>query len=66
MEATRKFYTGYLGLPEQTGVRDAEHGGLTRMVFKVNEHQFVQVLPELKDPKQNRLIDIAFETSNAE
>lgn len=66
IDATRKFYTGYLGMPEQTGVKDAEHGGLTRVVFKVNEHQFVQVLPELKDPKQNRLIDIAFETSNAE
>ncbi len=66
MDATRKFYTGYLGMPEQRGVKDAEHGGLTRVVFKVNDHQFVQVLPELKDPKQNRLIDIAFETTNAE
>jgi len=66
MDATRKFYTGYLGMPEQAGVKDAEHGGLTRVVFKVNDRQFVQVLPELKDPKQNRLIDIAFETTNAE
>lgn len=66
MDATRKFYTGYLGMPEQAGVKDAEHGGLTRAVFKVDEHQFVQVLPELKDPKQNRLIDMAFETTNAE
>src|SRR3954468_21192677 len=66
MPATRKFYTEYLGLPELPGVKDAANGGLTRTVFKVNERQFVQVLPELKDPKQNRLIDIAFETSNAE
>jgi catechol 2,3-dioxygenase-like lactoylglutathione lyase family enzyme len=63
MTATRKFYTEYLGMPEQAGVKD---GALTRVVFKVNDRQFVQVLPELKDPKQNRLIDIAFETTNAE
>ncbi|HEY6183636.1 MAG TPA: VOC family protein [Terriglobales bacterium] len=66
MDATRKFYTGYLGMQEQPGVKDADNGGLTRVVFKVNDRQFVQVLPELKDPKQNRLIDIAFETTNAE
>jgi catechol 2,3-dioxygenase-like lactoylglutathione lyase family enzyme len=66
MEATKKFYSGYLGMQEQAGVKDAENGGLTRVVFKVNDRQFVQVLPELKDPKQNRLIDIAFETTNAE
>jgi catechol 2,3-dioxygenase-like lactoylglutathione lyase family enzyme len=65
LAATRKFYTEYLGLSEQKGVKDADTG-LTRAVFKVNDHQFVQVLPELKDPKQNRLIDIAFETTNAE
>ena len=66
MAATRKFYTGYLGLEELPGVKDEADGGLTRAVFKINDRQFVQVLPELKDPKQNRLIDIAFETSNAE
>jgi len=61
MDGTRKFYTGYLGLPELS--KDAVPGAA---VFQVDEHQFVQVLPELKDPKQNRLIDMAFETSNAE
>ena len=66
MAATHKFYTEYLGMPEQPGVKDEANGGLTRTVFKVNDRQFVQVLPELKDPKQNRLIDIAFETTNAE
>lgn len=63
MAATRKFYTGYLGFQELPGMKDGE---LTRAVFKINDHQFVQVLPELKDPKQNRLIDIAFETNHAE
>ncbi len=66
LEATRKFYTGYLGLEEMPGVKYETDGGLTRAVFKINDHQFVQVLPELKDPKQNRLIDIAFETTSAE
>jgi catechol 2,3-dioxygenase-like lactoylglutathione lyase family enzyme len=66
MAATRKFYTKDLGLPEQAGIKDDEDTGLTRAVFEVNARQYVQVLPELKDPKQNRLIDMAFETTNAE
>ncbi len=61
MDATRKFYTTYLGLPELA--KDTVPGS---SVFQVDEHQFVRVLAELKDPKQNRLIDMAFETSNAE
>jgi catechol 2,3-dioxygenase-like lactoylglutathione lyase family enzyme len=64
MAATRKFYTSYLGFEEIAGAKD--DSGLTRAVFKVNDRQFVEVLPELKDPKQNRLIDMAFETTNAE
>src|SRR4051812_26964025 len=36
MEATRKFYTGYLGLEEQSEVKDPANGGRTRTVFKVN------------------------------
>ena len=64
MDATKKFYTGYLGMQELPGVTYDGDGGLTRVVFKVNNMQFIQVLPELKDPKQNRLIDIAFLTTN--
>jgi len=66
MDATRKFYASYLGMEEVTGVKDASNGGLTRTVFKVNDRQYVQVLPELKDPGQSRLLEIAFETTDAE
>ena len=66
MAATRKFYTDYLGFEEVTGVKDTANGGLTRTVFKVNDRQYVEVLPELKDPGQGRLLEIAFETTDAE
>lgn len=65
LDATRKFYSGDLGLEEIAGIKNSENG-LTRSVFQINSRQFVQVLPELTDPKQNRLIEIAFETTNAE
>jgi len=66
MDATRKFYASYLGMEEVAGVKDPANGGLTRTVFKVNDRQYVQVLPELKDPGQSRLLEIAFETTDAE
>jgi catechol 2,3-dioxygenase-like lactoylglutathione lyase family enzyme/predicted enzyme related to lactoylglutathione lyase len=36
-----------------------------RAVFKVNDHQYIDVLQELKNPSEDRLVEIAFETSNA-
>jgi len=32
----------------------------------VNDHQYIEVFPELKDPKQDRLSHVSFETSDAE
>ena len=34
--------------------------------FKVNDHQYIEVFPELKDPKQDRLSHISFETTDAQ
>jgi catechol 2,3-dioxygenase-like lactoylglutathione lyase family enzyme len=68
LDASRKFYTGILGFEEPfTYSRPAsEGGGLLLTYFKVNDHQYVELFPELKDPKQDRLSHIAFETSDAE
>src|SRR5579864_4778502 len=68
LEGARKFYGDVLGYQEPfTFSRPAsEGGGLLLTYFKVNDHQYIEVFPELKDPKQDRLSHIAFETSDAE
>ena len=68
LEAARKFYGGVLGYQEPfTYSRPAsEGGGLLLTYFKVNDHQYIEVFPELKDPKQDRLSHISFETDNVE
>ena len=63
--AARKFYTGLLGFQEPFSLNKPD-GSLTLTYFKVNDHQYIEVFPELKDPKQDRLSHISFETTDAE
>ncbi len=65
LAAARKFYNGVLGLQEPFTVDDPP-GKLLLTYFKVNDHQYIEVFPELKDPKQDRLSHISFETTDAE
>ncbi|MCU1299271.1 MAG: hypothetical protein JWO91_3549 [Acidobacteriaceae bacterium] len=66
--AARKFYAGVLGFQEPFSLdKPAGEGtGLLLTYFKVNDHQYIEVFPELKDPKKDRLSHISFETSDAE
>jgi catechol 2,3-dioxygenase-like lactoylglutathione lyase family enzyme len=67
LAAARKFYGDILGYQEPfTYDRPASEGGLLLTYFKVNDHQYIEVFPELKDPKQDRLSHISFETDNAD
>jgi lactoylglutathione lyase len=68
LEGARKFYGGVLGFQEPfTYSLPASEGGRFLLTyFKVNDHQYIEVFPELKDPKQDRLSHISFETSDAE
>lgn len=68
VEAARKFYTGVLGYAEPFHLDKPkeEGGGLSMTFFKVNDHQYVEIFPELKGPDDDRLNHIAFETTNAE
>ncbi|HEY1272260.1 MAG TPA: VOC family protein [Terriglobales bacterium] len=68
LAAARKFYGGVLGLQEPFSLDKtaAEGGGLLLTYFKVNDHQYIEVFPELKDAKQDRLSHISFETADAE
>ena len=64
LAASRKFYSGILGFQEPFTV-DKPSGGLMLTYFKVNDHQYIEVFPELKSPDEDRLSHIAFETTDA-
>ena len=60
----RQFYGHDLGYQEAFTL-DKPSGGLLLTNFKVNDHQYIQVFPDLKSPAEDRLSHIAFETTNA-
>ena len=64
LDQARKFYGGILGFEEPFTY--SEDGKLLLTYFKVNDHQYIEVFPELKDAKQDRLSHISFETTDAE
>jgi len=64
LSAARNFYGRMLGFQEPFTV-DKPTGGLLLTYFKVNDHQYIEVFPELKKPNEDRLSHIAFETSDA-
>lgn len=63
LAAARNFYGRDLGFQEPFTL-DKASGGLLLTYFKVNDHQYIEVFPELKDDAQDRLSHIAFETTN--
>src|ERR1700682_1158696 len=54
LAASREFYGHYLGYQEPAPA-----------VFKVNDHQYILVSNDLKGETEDRLSNIAFETTNA-
>jgi len=63
LAAARTFYGKRLGLAEPFSL-DKPSGGLMLTFFKVNDHQYIEVFPELKTETEDRLLHIAFETTN--
>lgn len=63
LETARKFYGGVLGYQEPFTV-DKPTGGLMLIYFKVNDHQYIEVFPELTSPTEDRLSHIAFDTTD--
>ncbi len=66
LAASRKFYAGLLGFDEPFSLKNTDGSGLLMAYFKVNDHQYIEIFPSLKDPQESRLVHIAFETTNAE
>ena len=64
LATARNFYGHDLGFQEGFTL-DKPSGGLMLTYFKVNDHQYIEVFPELKDEAEDRLSHICFETTNA-
>jgi catechol 2,3-dioxygenase-like lactoylglutathione lyase family enzyme len=64
LAAARTFYGHDLGFAELFSM-DNPGGGVLLALFKVNDHQYIEVRPELKAPSEDRLSHIAFETTDA-
>ena len=64
MAAAREFYGHVLGFAEPFSL-DKPSGGLLLTYFKVNDHQYIEIFPELQSPTEDRLSHIAFETTDA-
>ena len=58
LPAARNFYGRYLGYQDP-------FGSDSLAVFKVNDHQYIEVEPTLKQETEDRLVNIAFETTDA-
>jgi len=65
LAVARKFYGDTLGFQEMLTV-DKPTGGLTLTYFKVNDHQYIELFPNLSSPTEDRLSTIAFETTDAQ
>ncbi|MGO9274287.1 MAG: VOC family protein [Terriglobia bacterium] len=62
--AARQFYGHVLGFQEASSLPNPLTGRPDGVCFKVNDHQYIEVYPGLKDPSEDRLLHVAFETAN--
>jgi lactoylglutathione lyase len=64
LKAARGYYSDVLGFQEAFTIKEAGDGpDLT--CFKVNDRQYIEVSPILKDPRGDKFLHIAFETTGA-
>lgn len=64
LQEARKFYSGVVGMDEAFQTKDPQVEG-SLACFKVNDHQYVEVSPTLREENEDRLIRIGFETNDA-
>jgi lactoylglutathione lyase len=61
--AARNFYGHVLGFAEPFHI-DKPDGSLMLTYFKVNDHQYIEIFPNLESATQDRLSHVAFETTD--
>jgi catechol 2,3-dioxygenase-like lactoylglutathione lyase family enzyme len=62
IKAAEEFYGHALGYEHFS--LDKPAGGLMLNYYKVNDHQYIEIFPDLKTEEQDRLSHVAFETDN--
>ena len=65
LTVAREFYGHVLGFQEAFTI-DKPDGGLMLTYFKVNDHQYIEIFPDLASPTEDRLSHVAFETTDAQ
>ncbi|MEP6717251.1 MAG: VOC family protein [Terriglobia bacterium] len=65
LDEARKFYSGVLGYDEVFRHKRAISGNAELAVFKVNDHQYIEVAQTLENAADDKLIQIGFETADA-
>ncbi len=63
LEAARQFYGHDLGFAEPFHL-DNPDGSLELAFFKINDRQYIEISPTLKSEAEDRLLHIAFETTD--
>src|SRR5919201_6109563 len=64
LDEARKFYNGVLGY-EEVFQHKRRSVPVDIAVFKVNDHQYIEVAPMLGNESEDKLIQIGFETKDA-
>lgn len=59
----RHYYDSVLGLPEAFSIRD-KNGAITSVYFKVNDDQYVEIVPDLKPGELRRQARVMFQSSD--
>src|SRR5438309_6606334 len=65
LDEARRFYSGVLGYDEIFRHKRTISGPAELSVFKVNEHQYIELAPILQNASDDKLIQIGFETADA-
>ena len=65
LDEARRFYSGVLGYDEVFRHKRTISGPAELSVFKVNDHQYIEVAPILQNPSDDKLIQIGFQTADA-
>src|ERR1043166_4758863 len=63
LDKSRAYYTGVLGLPEAFDLKDGS-GKVTSAYFKVNDEQYIELIPGLKPDDLVREARLVIETSD--
>lgn len=63
LDKARGYYQGVLGFPEAFSTRDST-GRVASVYFKINDDQYIEVVPDLKPGEINRQARVMFQSSD--